>query len=54
VIYGIYHEYHRRIVDNIPSNALRNVVESLQLLRDAIEKTPLLDEQVCEASAKEK
>jgi len=49
VIYRIYHEYHRRIVDNIPSDHLHKVVESLQLLRDAIEKTPLIDrqEQMC-------
>jgi hypothetical protein len=36
-------------VENIPSNQLHKVVESLQLLIDAIEKTPLLEqqEQVC-------
>jgi DNA-binding MarR family transcriptional regulator len=53
VIYGIYHDYHKRIVDNIPSNALHNVVECLQILRDAIEKTPLIDEQACSMAAKE-
>jgi DNA-binding MarR family transcriptional regulator len=52
-IHRIYHEYHRRIVDNIPADQLHKVVESLQLLRDAIEKTPLVDEQVS-MCAKEK
>ena len=53
VIYGIYHDYHKRIVDNIPSDALHNVVECLQILRNAIEKTPLIDQQVCATAAKE-
>ena len=45
VIHRIYHQYHQRIVDNIPADQLHKVVESLQTLRDAIEKTPLIEEQ---------
>jgi len=45
VIHGIYHQYHRRIVDNIPADQLHKVVKSLQILREAIEKTPLIDQQ---------
>jgi DNA-binding MarR family transcriptional regulator len=53
VIHGIYHDYHQRIVDNIPADQLHKVVESLQMLREAIEKTPLLDQQdhVCAQEA---
>lgn len=43
----IYHEYHRRIVENIPAGELHQVVESLTMLIEAIKKTPLLDNQVC-------
>ena len=49
----IYHEYHARIVDNIPPEELHRVVESLQLLRDAIQRTPLIEQQVCATCAKE-
>jgi len=45
VIHRVYHQYHRRIVDNIPADQLHKVVESLQVLRDAIQKTPLIDQQ---------
>jgi DNA-binding MarR family transcriptional regulator len=38
----IYHEYHRKIVENIPAEELHQVVESLTMLIEAIKKTPLL------------
>ena len=43
----IYHEYHQRIVDNIPTSEVHNVVEALKLLKDAIVQTPLLDQKEC-------
>lgn len=46
-IIRIYHEYHRRIVENIPPEEMRKVVEALQLLRDAIEQTPMVADKVC-------
>ena len=46
-IMKIYHEYHRKIVDNIPTGELHKVVESLKLLIEAVKKTPLLEKQVC-------
>jgi DNA-binding MarR family transcriptional regulator len=46
-ILRIYHEYHRKIVENIPPEELHNVVEALHLLKDSIEKTPMMGEKVC-------
>ena len=46
-ILRIYHDYHRRIVENIPYEELHKVVEALQLLKDAIEKTPMVEDKVC-------
>lgn len=37
----IYHEYHRRIVDAIPSGELRKVVDSMKVLLEGIRKTPI-------------
>jgi len=50
-IMQIYHEYHRRIVENIPADRLRQVVESLAMLIEAIKKTPLLDNGICTKEA---
>ena len=46
-IVQIYHEYHRKIVENIPTAELHKVVESLKLLIEAVKKTPLLENQGC-------
>ena len=46
-ILRIYHEYHRRIVENIPPEEMHKVVEALQLLKVAIEKTPMVGDKVC-------
>jgi len=43
----IYHQYHRRIVDNIPSGDIHKVVEALKLLKDAMVETPFLDQKEC-------
>lgn len=43
----IYHEYHQRIVDNIPTSEIHSVVEALKLLKAAIAQTPLLDQKAC-------
>jgi MarR family transcriptional regulator, organic hydroperoxide resistance regulator len=43
----VYHEYHRRIVENIPADRLHKVVECLTILKGAIEKTPLVEQHVC-------
>jgi len=42
-----YHDYHRRIVANIPAAELHRVVESLRLLRDAIRETPIIGQPIC-------
>jgi DNA-binding MarR family transcriptional regulator len=46
-ILEVYHEYHRKIVENIPAEELHQVVESLTMLIEAIKRTPLLDSQGC-------
>lgn len=47
MILEVYHQYHRKIVENIPPEELRQVVESLTMLIEAIKKTPLLADQSC-------
>lgn len=46
-IMEIYREYHRKIVESIPAGELRQVVESLTMLIEAIKKTSLLDNKIC-------
>ncbi len=46
-IMQLYHDYHRKIVDNIPAGELHKVVESLKLLIEAVNRTPLLENQSC-------
>jgi DNA-binding MarR family transcriptional regulator len=46
-IMQIYHEYHRKIVDGIPSGELHKVVEALRMLIDSVRRTPLLKNKGC-------
>ena len=42
-----YRDYHRRIVACIPPEDLHNVIESLRILREAVQKTPLVEKPSC-------